>query len=628
MTTADQVLGATGLLAEFNTAGVLAPADVHTARLIGDLWAEPDESVRLAIALAVRALRSGSVCLDITRLAEQAIATLEEVPDALSWPDPADWVAAIQRSPAVATATSGGSTGQPLRLVDTLLYLERWWRTEEVVRHQLQQRSVETVPLAPLPRLRRELDALFDDEALPAAEPPHQRLAAAMTALNQVTVVAGGPGTGKTTVVAKILALHEALHDAPPVVALAAPTGKAAARLEEAVRRSVDDLPTPWSSTAVPDAVTLHRLLGVRPGQAHARHNPDNPLPHELVVVDEMSMVSLSQMALLLQALRPHARLVLVGDPDQLTPVDAGAVLADITRAVPPTPDRMLASLAEVADSERPPALPTGAGVATLSFTWRFQGGIGRLARAIRAGDADMAVEVLQSGAEDVRLSPSDSNLNPATAAAIRDQVVGAGRAMHAAADAGDARKALSALEQHRVLCPPIGSVRGHPVGTPGPGLAPRGHQRLWLERRAVSRPADHDHRERSGCRALQRRRRGDRPHSCGPARCVRQRWRAKAPHPAGAECVRAGPRDDRAQVPGQSVPPDHPRPASGRITVADPGAGLYSRDAGQRARGGDRFTRGIRQSSGPPGRARLRAGSAAVSLGSALFAARADRQE
>lgn len=98
MTTADQVLGATGLLAEFNTAGVLAPADVHTARLIGDLWAEPDESVRLAIALAVRALRSGSVCLDITRLAEQAIATLEEVPDALSWPDPADWVAAIQRS--------------------------------------------------------------------------------------------------------------------------------------------------------------------------------------------------------------------------------------------------------------------------------------------------------------------------------------------------------------------------------------------------------------------------------------------------------------------------------------------------------------------------------------------------
>lgn len=453
MTTADQVLGATGLLAEFNTAGVLAPADVHTARLIGDLWAEPDESVRLAIALAVRALRSGSVCLDITRLAEQAIATLEEVPDALSWPDPADWVAAIQRSPAVATATSGGSTGQPLRLVDTLLYLERWWRTEEVVRHQLQQRSVETVPLAPLPRLRRELDALFDDEALPAAEPPHQRLAAAMTALNQVTVVAGGPGTGKTTVVAKILALHEALHDAPPVVALAAPTGKAAARLEEAVRRSVDDLPTPWSSTAVPDAVTLHRLLGVRPGQAHARHNPDNPLPHELVVVDEMSMVSLSQMALLLQALRPHARLVLVGDPDQLTPVDAGAVLADITRAVPPTPDRMLASLAEVADSERPPALPTGAGVATLSFTWRFQGGIGRLARAIRAGDADMAVEVLQSRAEDVRLSPSDSNLNPATAAAIRDQVVGAGRAMHAAADAGDARKALSALEQHRVLC-------------------------------------------------------------------------------------------------------------------------------------------------------------------------------
>lgn len=450
MTTPDQVLGATGLLADFNSAGVVAPADVHAARLIGDLWAEPDESVRLAIALLVRALRSGSVCLDVTRLADQVIATLEAVPEELAWPDREAWVAAVRRSPAVATGTE---PGLPVRLVGDLLYLERWWRTEETVRRELDQRSVETRPLAPLPRLRRELDALFDDPGLPPDEPPHQRLAAAMTALNQVTVVAGGPGTGKTTVVAKILALHEALHDVPPVVALAAPTGKAAARLEEAVRRSVDELPTPWAATAVPEAVTLHRLLGVRPGQATARHTPDNPLPHELVVVDEMSMVSLSQMALLLRALRPQARLVLVGDPDQLTPVDAGAVLADITRAVPPAPERMLRSLAEVADRDRPAALPTGAGVATLGYTWRFQGGIGRLARAIRSGDAEAALDVLLGDAEDVRLVDSGSELSAANLAAVRDQVVDTGREMHAAAESGDARKAIAALEKHRVLC-------------------------------------------------------------------------------------------------------------------------------------------------------------------------------
>lgn len=453
MITSDQVLGATGLLGEFNAAGVLAPADVHAARLIADLWNESDEPVQLAIALTVRALRSGSVCLDITRLAEQVIATLEEVPDDLVWPEPAAWMSAIRVSPVIAADASGAAAGRPLRLVDDLLYLDRWWRTEEIVRHELDQRSVETLPLAELPRLRRELDALFDDPGLPADEPPHQRLAATMTALNQITVVAGGPGTGKTTVVAKILALHEALRDVPPVVALAAPTGKAAARLEEAVRRSITDLPAPWNTTTVPDATTLHRLLGVRPGQAHARHNRDNPLPHELVVVDEMSMVSLSQMALLLQALRPEARLVLVGDPDQLTPVDAGAVLADITRAVPAVPERMLESLAEVADRERPPALPTGAGVATLNYTWRFQGGIGRLARAIRAGDAEGAVAVLRSDADDVDLIESGSQPGAATLARVRDQVVDAGRRMHAAAVAGDAHAALAVLENHRVLC-------------------------------------------------------------------------------------------------------------------------------------------------------------------------------
>lgn len=464
MPTADEVLSASGLLAAFNTAEVVEAGDVHTARLVCDLWEEPDDTVRLAVALVVRALRGGSVCLDITRLAELVTDTLEDPRGDLPWPEPREWVAAIRRSPVIATGRTDDH-GHPLRLVGDLLYLERYWRTEETVRQHLAMRQDATtdfgsgtgraagVDADPVrARVRRELDALFDDPDLPPDTPHHQRLAATMTGLSRITVIAGGPGTGKTTVVAKILALHHALSGRPPVVALAAPTGKAAARLEEAILQTMAALDVPWSTTPVPRAVTLHGLLGWTPGRT-PRHHADNPLPHELVVVDEMSMVSLPQMAALLESLRPDARLVLVGDPDQLASVDAGAVLADITRAAPAPPTTQLAALSELAPDDRPAALPTGAGVVTLQHTWRFGGGIEQLARAIRAGDAEAALAVLQGPSEDVRLVPTDGGTHPVALDELQHQVVAAGRRMYAAAVAGDAVGALTALEEHRVLC-------------------------------------------------------------------------------------------------------------------------------------------------------------------------------
>ncbi|MDO5498388.1 MAG: hypothetical protein Q4F67_01760, partial [Propionibacteriaceae bacterium] len=183
MSSADEVLSADGLLAEFNAAEVLGAADVHTARLVGDLWEEPDDQVRLAVALVVRALRSGSVCLDITRLAELVTDTLEDPPTDLAWPEPAAWAEAIRRSPAIATG-SGPGAGRPLRLVGDLLYLERYWRTEEIVRHHLKARQDSTTGFdigtsagtGPAPdeaaaaAVRRELDALFDDPALPRSD--------------------------------------------------------------------------------------------------------------------------------------------------------------------------------------------------------------------------------------------------------------------------------------------------------------------------------------------------------------------------------------------------------------------------------------------------------------------------
>ena len=151
-------------------------------------------------------------------------------------------------------------------------------------------------------------------------------------------VVAGGPGTGKTTTVARIVALlaeqAAARGDAPPLIALAAPTGKAAARLAEAVHdqaRTLDVAAPVRDQLLALDASTLHRLLGRRPdSDTRFRHDRGNRLPHDVVIVDETSMVSLSLMARLVDAVRPEARLVLVGDPGQLTSIEAGAVLGDI----------------------------------------------------------------------------------------------------------------------------------------------------------------------------------------------------------------------------------------------------------------------------------------------------------
>ena len=252
------------------------------------------------------------------------------------------------------------------------------------------------------------------------------------------TVVAGGPGTGKTTTVARILALLDEQAGAaglpPPRVALTAPTGKAAARLEEAVHTEAAtmavDEEVRGRLRALP-ASTLHRLLGWRPdSRSRFRHDRDNRLPHDVVVVDETSMVSLSLMAKLVEAVRTDARLVLVGDPDQLASVEAGAVLGDIVGP------------------------GTGQGIVVLRRVHRFGGAIAALAVAIQRGDGDGAVEVLRAGGDDIHWIDLDAATADASALRpVRDGVVGAGTRIVEGAQAGDGRAALAALGAMRVLC-------------------------------------------------------------------------------------------------------------------------------------------------------------------------------
>ncbi|WP_301121198.1 exodeoxyribonuclease V subunit alpha [Mycolicibacterium fortuitum] len=386
-------------------AEILEPADVQVAQRLSTLSGTTDASVTLALALAVRALRGGSVCVDLRSVAEQT--QLPELP----WPAVDEWLAAVAASPLLGTPPV-------LRLFGDLLYLDRYWLEEQQVCDDVLT-LVATKPGGSIPDVTRLFPPGFEEQR-----------AAAKVALSQgLTVLTGGPGTGKTTTVARLLALlaeQAALAGHPPLrIALAAPTGKAAARLQEAVQLEVDRLDAvDRDRISGLQATTLHRLLGSRPDtSSRFRHHRGNRLPHDVIVVDETSMVSLTMMARLLEAVRPQTRLLLVGDPDQLASVEAGAVLADLVDGL------------------------GSRGVAALQTSHRFGESIGALASAIRAGDASGAVEVLAAGGEHVEWVSSQADER------LREVLVPHALALRQAAVLGDAGTALDILDEHRLLC-------------------------------------------------------------------------------------------------------------------------------------------------------------------------------
>lgn len=408
----DLALGATGVLRAFNTAGVLTAADVHVATTLGRLGGEAEESVLLAVALAVRAVRHGSVCLDLAAVAD-SLADLD-----LPWPDPGPWSAAVAASPL--------RTAGVLRLDHDLVYLDRYHEQESQVLHDLRERGQVSH------RVDAELLGSSLQRVFPTADSDEQREACRRAATQATTVITGGPGTGKTTAVAGLLAALVEQAEARGErlrIALAAPTGKAAARLEQSVRGSASRFgEADRARLADVTAMTLHRLLRQHPGNStRFRHHRGNRLPHDLVVVDEASMVSLTMMARLLEAVRPEARLVLVGDPDQLSSVDAGAVLTDLVRGY------------ELRDDSP---------VAALRVAHRYGAEIGRLAEALRTGDADLAIEALRAGGDAVEWVREGD-----PARTIRSAVLPHALAVRDAAAAGDAARALEALDRHRLLC-------------------------------------------------------------------------------------------------------------------------------------------------------------------------------
>jgi len=401
-----------GLLAAFNTADVLSSADVGVAMRCCALAAETDELVALAVALAVRALREGSVCVDLLTVAEN----LGTDPDTdLPWPAPGDLVAAVRSSPL---------TGVAIRLdEDRLLYLDRYWREE-------QQVCADLLALSAGPHAAGSVDDDALEQLFPAPDFVEQRAAAQLALSQPVTVLTGGPGTGKTTTVARLLALL-ARAAAPDRlrIALAAPTGKAAARLHEAVTAEIDKLDEgDRQRLGALQSVTVHRLLGGRPdSSSRFRHHRTNRLPHDVIVVDETSMVSLTLMARLLEAVRPGTRLLLVGDPDQLTSVQAGAVLADLVDG--------LADHRQIR-------------IAALRTTHRFGESIGALAEAVRRGEADRVVELLRAG--DPAIEFVDG---PDSTETLRPILVEHAVRVRECALLGAGERGVQTIDQHRLLC-------------------------------------------------------------------------------------------------------------------------------------------------------------------------------
>lgn len=387
--------------------GALRTVDAAFAALLRDrLDATP--AVALAGALAMRAVAMGHSSVALADMP----ALLAALDADAALPDPSAWAEAIAASAQVAA----NAATAPLDFAHGRLALSRYARYEQQLSERLARRARPVADADPSPALVSALaDAVKTLFATVAQQDDvdRQALAAIVALRRRLLLITGGPGTGKTTTVARLLALqlaHARLRAAPaPRIALAAPTGRAAARLGEAIDAVLRaDVAAGRIEPSLADSVprrarTLHRLLGARPGRVGFRHDARRPLPFDLVVVDEASMVDLPLMAKLVEAVRDEATLVLLGDPDQLPAVEAGDVLGGLCeaagdgRGLPPRDAQVAAMLLDGAVPSTPIAAPLAGARVHLVRGWRQAGAAGLrvLADAVQRGDEHAALAVL-----------------------------------------------------------------------------------------------------------------------------------------------------------------------------------------------------------------------------------------
>ncbi len=464
---------------EWSERGWLRRLDAAFARFVADLCPAAEGPALLAVALLANVEGQGHACIVLDEVfterdrllgwGDDALRALARTMDAL--PSGSDaWAEALGRCDAVDVGAVEGR--RPLVLHGKTLYLRRYWTHERRVAADVARRcrSLDTVDEA---GARRWLDRLFPVGDGPAAPVDWQKIACAMVLRGRFTIVTGGPGTGKTWTAARCLALLFAMADDPASlrVALAAPTGKAAARLRQSIEAALDSLraslgdafPLGDLAARVGPARTLHALLGTRPGTRRFRHDAADPLDVDVVVVDEASMIQVEMMDALLAALPATTRVVLLGDKDQLASVEAGAVLGELCRDAEAgryRPETL--RYVEAVCGERLPdelADPAGSALAqrivVLRRSQRFDGDIGALAKAVNLGDADEADRVFATrtgGSARRVLAASPSTVTELASRGYRDYLDLVRRRAGGDHDAW-VSDVLRAFEGFRVLC-------------------------------------------------------------------------------------------------------------------------------------------------------------------------------
>lgn len=431
-------------LAAFYESGVIDDAGIHLARTLctRSTPTVDDHRIWLAIALAVRAVESGSICLPIDQARFVSAGSVDCDEPSLPWPDPDEWLNLLRTCSLVGDGPHAPANCRPLRVVDRSLYLERQWILEETVRRRLTDRVACCPPDVDTDAISDAIDQVF---GAGTSLDVMQRQAVATSLSCWTSVIAGGPGTGKTTTIGRLLSVVDRVSSAPVTVMLAAFTGKASARMQQSLDAYLSTHGVHFEHVMVQPASTLHSLLKIRyqrPG-----YNRENPLPAQIVIVDEMSMVSQQMMADLLDALAANTRLIMVGDPDQLLSVDVGNVLDDVIAAHLPTSTGCSKSA-----------------VTTLTHNYRSASTITQLAKAVNDADTQRVLEICtdpDSGIQFIETEDgagvmSDLSLDDPFIDQLRHDVIAQGHTLVDLAqdlDPTRIREILCTLDRHRVLC-------------------------------------------------------------------------------------------------------------------------------------------------------------------------------
>lgn len=455
----------TSILKNLLNQSAIFPLSYYFARFIAEQSHENIDSLTaLSAALVSEANQQGHVCIELEHMQGKPLFDSVSLSgsDPLTGIDADQWCQSLLENPCV------GLTGEttPLILEDNRLYLYRYWFYETQVAEAIKSR-LKTPDKLDYETLSKQLDQLYPKTAgQPLNE---QKLAVALSVIRRFAVISGGPGTGKTTTVINILAVLLS-QSADTRIALAAPTGKAAARMMDSIRSGLDNslIDNNIRELIPTEASTIHRLLGYRP--AGFRYSQQHLLPVDCVVIDEASMVDLTLMYRLLDALPNHARIILLGDRDQLAAVAAGNVLGDITGRGRPIQyssglARKLGDIlsepltdilrADIQTSESPTVVADSIALLKQSYRFSHESGIGKLAALVNQGDASRILKLLESGSAQIDwfsnpvIRPEQSTLDLISAH------------YQAVVSSDDIETAFDTFECTRVLC----AVHSGPFG-------------------------------------------------------------------------------------------------------------------------------------------------------------------